>query len=793
MQQDKTTYYTRLEFDKICERVAGFAASEAGKARVRGTQPETELAQAVQLIEITDSLLRMLSANGSPSVAAVEDIPQICLRAEKGGLLSMGELLRVRTALRNARALNSWYSQELDEDGYVNRLFYPLYEDAALERDISDSILSENEMQDDASSALRDIRRKIKRAESSIRDKLDALIRGTNTQKYLQDSIVTMRGGRFVVPVKTEYKNDVPGLVHDVSSSGSTYFIEPAAVVEANNLIMQLRGDELKEIDRILGVFTDRVGGAAERLRASFAAFVEIDAALAKAKYGLEIEGTKPELNAQGIVELRRARHPLIPKKQVVPIDLPLGEAYTSLIITGPNTGGKTVTLKTVGLLTLMASSGMLVPAREGSRLSVFEKVLVDIGDEQSIEQSLSTFSAHIRNIAGILRQADERSLVLVDELGAGTDPAEGAALAVAILERLRRQGCRVLATTHYGEIKIYALETPGVCNASCEFDVATLRPTYRLNIGVPGRSNALLIGERLGLDRELLEEARRGMDAQDRRFEDVLSQIERLKSELADKQEEVAQMKESAAALIRQGEAERDRLIQQGQREIDAARQKAKQLANDVAANAYRLLDELKKLDAQKEKDRAAVKARAKAIANADSARLLDAADPVDETVIDNLPKLKSVKAGDRVYVLALGQTGTVTGAPDAKGAVEIQAGLIKTRVPLDALRQPPAAKQKEKPHKVYRNAESVDEKRSGKNEINLIGMTVEEAILEAERFIDSAMLSNLSTVYLIHGRGTGALRSGLHQHLKRMKCVKSFRLGNYGEGSDGVTIVTL
>ncbi|MEG1984101.1 MAG: endonuclease MutS2 [Oscillospiraceae bacterium] len=786
------TYRTRLEFDKICARVSELAISDEAKKRVLDTVPSTDVSTASEQLAITDSLFKMITANSYPSIASVDSISEICMRAQKGGVLSMGELLKIRTMLRNARMLQAWYSEELDEDGFTNRLFYLLHEDNSLEREINECILSDIEMSDDASSELREIRKKIRRAESSIREKLDSMIRSASTQKYLQDAIVTMRGGRFVVPVKMEYKNEVSGLVHDVSSSGSTYFVEPAAVVEANNLIMQLHGDELKEIDRILGAFTDRVGVSAEMLRNSYETFVLIDIALAKAKYAIGIDGTKPILNSDGIVDLQRARHPLISKKDVVPINISLGGEYTSLIITGPNTGGKTVTLKTVGLLTLMAMSGMLISAKENSLVCVFEKVLVDIGDEQSIEQSLSTFSSHIKNISEILKTADDKSLVLLDELGAGTDPAEGAALAVAILERLRGFGSRVLATTHYGEIKMYALETKGVQNASCEFDVATLRPTYKLNIGIPGRSNALLIGERLGLDKALLSSAKLNMSAQDSRFEEVLNEIERLKSELSQKQDEIESMRDAAQELIKKGKNEYDKLITQGKTELDAARFKAKQLVSDVTAGAYKLLDEIKLLDSTKEKDRQAAKMRAKAIANNDSAKLFDLADPVEAISAENLERLKSVKAGDSVYVVALGQSGVAIGPPDAKGSVEVKAGLLKTRVNIGDLRKPPQSK-RTKAIRTFKESASVEEKRSGKNEINLIGMNVDEAVMQAEQFIDNAMLSNLSMVYLIHGKGTGALRNGIHQCLRKLKCVKSFRLGKYGEGEDGVTIVEL
>ncbi len=794
METVSEIYCKRLEFDKICERVSAFAVSEDAKLRAAATQPVTELHEALEALDLTDALYSMCVHSSAPRIAAVSGIPEIAMRADKGGALSMGELLRVRTMLSNARALNSWYSDELDENGAANRVFFSLYEDSRLERDISESILSETEMSDDASAQLKDIRKKITRAESSVRERLDHIIRSTSTNKYLQDAIVTMRGGRFVVPVKHEHRSEIQGLVHDVSSSGSTYFVEPAAVVEANNTIMQLHGEERVEMDRILAAFSAQVAQVAQQLEQSYESFVQIDLALAKARYALETNASRPKLNCEGYVLLKKARHPLIDPKTVVPVDLSLGREYTSLIITGPNTGGKTVTLKTVGLLTLMAMSGMMVPALEGSELCVFKNVLVDIGDEQSIEQSLSTFSAHVKNIAQILKSADGDSLVLLDELGAGTDPAEGAALAMAILERLRTLGSRVLATTHYGEIKIYAIETEGVQNASCEFDVATLRPTYHLNIGIPGRSNALLIAQKLGMDDELLAQAKLGMTTQDRRFEDMMSEIDELKSEIARQKRDAEQISASAEEMRKKAKEEYDKLIAQGERELAASRLRAKQLASDVTANAYKLLDELKKLDAQKDKDRQAAKQRAKAIVNADSEKLFDLASEGVEIKPEELEPIDKVKVGDLVYVSALAQTGKVLCAPDAKGNVEVMAGLIRTRVNISALRKPPARKQP-KPKAAPAKTPNLDteEKRGGRNEINLLGMNSDEAIAETERFIDAAMLSHFSTVYLIHGKGTGTLRSAIQKHLRTLKCVKSFRTAGYGEGDSGVTIVEL
>ncbi len=781
----------RLELDKILSQISELAVCEKAKSGLISLLPTVDIAEADRMLRITDELYKLISRGSAPPISSVGGIDEISKRAEKGGLLSMGELLTVKTMLKNARILNSWYSNS-DGCSECDRLLYGLYEDARLEREIGDSILSETEMSDDASGTLKDIRKQITRAESSIRDKLDSIIRSSATQKYLQDAVVTMRGGRFVVPVKLEHKGEIKGLVHDVSSSGSTYFVEPEAVVEANNRIMELKGEEQREIDRILSVFSETVAGIGERLKESYAAFVELDMALAKARFSVNRSATRPDLNTEGRIILKKARHPLIPSKSAVPIDITLGTDYDSLIITGPNTGGKTVTLKTVGLLTLMAMCGILITANEGSEICVFEKVLVDIGDEQSIEQSLSTFSSHIKNISEIIKEANDSSLVLLDELGAGTDPAEGAALAVAILERLRGYGSRMLATTHYAELKIYALETARVQNASCEFDVNSLRPTYRLNIGIPGRSNALLIGERLGLDNALLESAKRNMTSDDRRFEDVLNEIEKLKSELTFKQNEIEGLKEKAKDEIEKGKKERERLIAEGKREMEAAKLKARRIVSDISASAYKLMDEIRVLESDKEKDLKAARQRAKSIANNDASRLMDLADPTVENTCD-YPNVKAVNVGDTVFVVALAKEATVSSMPDGKGNVEVKVGSIKTKVNIKDLREPPRSKKAPERKTSLVKIGGAEDKRSGRNEINLLGLTVEEAIMEADRFIDSAMLSHLNTVYLIHGKGTGALRNGIQSHLRTLKQIKSFRLGKYGEGEDGVTIVEL
>ncbi len=781
-------YAKQLEFDKVLARASDYAASLDAKNKITESQPNPELSEAVLALERCDEMMVRLSRNTSASISAVSDIPLIAIRAKKGGILSMGELLSIRAILRNARLLRSWYG---DGEGVCGELFFRLFSDEGLERRIGDSILSETEMSDDASSELADIRKKIVRAEGSIRDKLDSIVRSPNTSKYLQDAVVTMRSGRYVVPVKAEHRNDIKGLVHDVSSSGSTFFVEPEAVLEANNKIMELKADEAKEIDRILSSFSDNVAGIADEIIESYKAFVEIDIIIAKAKYCLAIRAVKPVLNNRGNINLVKARHPLIPQNRVVPIDLPIGEGYSSLIITGPNTGGKTVTLKTVGLFTLMAMSGLCVPAFEGTELSVYREVLVDIGDEQSIEQSLSTFSGHIKNIAEILNAVDKDSLVLLDELGAGTDPAEGAALALAVLERLKLVGSTVIATTHYGEIKEYALQTDGVRNAGCEFDIKTLSPTYRVIVGVPGSSNALTIAKRLGLDEALIDRAKENMDPEKRHFEDLLAQIEVMRSEVADQKALADRELARAEEMIEQARAKRNEMLEEGKKHLEQSEKRASQLMADVESSAYRLLDEIKKLDKEKNTNRSEAAARAREIARRDAVKLMNISS--GDEILDDLEPVTDVKKGDVVYLLGLNSLATVISPADKAGNVEVQAGLVKSRVSIETLRRAPNGVGNSKKKTNPTNKVSVSDKRSGKNEINLLGLTVEEAMMEVERFIDAAVLSHLSTVYLIHGKGTGALRKGIHQRLGSIKHVKAFRLGKYGEGEDGVTIVEL
>ncbi|WP_418973139.1 endonuclease MutS2 [Allofournierella sp.] len=788
------TYLKTLELDKILAQAAEYATCAEARALLL-EQPACENAEETRFaLSQTDAINSLLLKNGSPRFGGVNGVNKIVSRAVKGGVLSMAELLEVAGALRNFQNLVSWYHISEHDLLPVDDLFYALTPQPALEKAISESILSPEEMADTASNTLFEVRRKIQATENSIRDKLDAIIKNSTTNKFLQDAVVSLRNGRFVVPVKAEYRGEVGGVIHDVSSTGATVFVEPTAVVEANARIMQLRSQEKAEIERILVAFTEQVAGIEPVFSFSYQAMLEIDVLLAKAQLALEQKAYMPQV-ADGVwFDLKKARHPLIDKTKVVPIDVALGREYDTLVITGPNTGGKTVTLKTAGLLCAMAQHGLLIPAHEHSTVCAFADYLVDIGDEQSIEQSLSTFSGHMKKITGILDGAFGGSLVLLDELGAGTDPAEGAALAVSIIEQLRIQGALVMATTHYSELKVFALETPGVVNASCEFDVESLRPTYKLSVGVPGKSNAFLIGEKLGLPPRVIQRAETHLASDDKRLDDVLAQLDDLKLELKESQAQAEAAREQAAHALEKAKEKCDALIRQGETELEAARVKARQMAQQVQAEAFALTDELRRLQKDDKQSAAQRAARAREIARKDAESLYGKTDVVHNAVREFVP-LKEVRLGQEVVIAEYDQLATVTGLPDRNGMVEVRAGILKTKVPLAGLKAPDKLQKSgpAKPRTQPRSATVQKVERTASMEINLLGMTVEEALMEADQFIDHAVMTGLTVVYLIHGKGTGALRKAIHQHLRGHKNVKSFRLGRYGEGEDGVTVVEL
>lgn len=791
-------YLKSLELDKIIARAAGMAVCSETKKKLLALQPLTDPDEVRFALSQTDAISSLLLKNGSPRFGGVEGVDKIVRRAVKGGVLSMGELLMVAGTLRNFQNLVAWYGLSDHDMLPTDDLFYALAPQPGLEKQITDAILSPEEMADSASNTLFDLRRKIRATENSIRDKLDMIVRNQTTSRYLQEAVVSLRNGRYVVPVKAEHRGDIGGVIHDVSSTGATIFVEPTAVVEANARIMQLRSQEQAEIERILVSFTGQIAGLEPMFTYSYEAMLDIDVLLAKARLALEQKAWLPQVADDMSFSLKKARHPLIDPAKVVPVDVALGKDYDTMVITGPNTGGKTVTLKTAGLLCAMAQCGFLIPAHESSTVCVFQEYLVDIGDEQSIEQSLSTFSGHMKKITGILEKAWKGTLVLLDELGAGTDPAEGAALAVSIIEELRRQGARVMATTHYAEMKVFALETPGVVNASCEFDVESLRPTYKLSVGVPGKSNAFLISEKLGIPSRIIEAAKSHMDNDDKRLDSVLSQLDDLKLQLKEGQDEIDRLKYEAAHQLESAQKKREELIRQGENELQAAREKAKQVAQQVQAEAYALTDELRKLQ-KDEKTSAAQRAiRAREIAKKDTEKLLNQSDVVHPIKKEYVP-LKEVLVGQEVVIAELDQPATVVNLPDRNGMVEVRAGIIKTKVPLKGLRAPD--KMKKAPAAPKRSAAkregghtTLDRvQRTASMEADLRGLTVEEALMETDQYIDHAVLSGQSEIWLIHGKGTGALRSAIQQHLKGHKNVKSFRLGRYGEGEAGVTVVEL
>ena len=707
----------------------------------------------------------------------------------------MAELLTVAATLRNFASLAAWYRMTEHDFLPTDDLFYALSPQPALEKSITDAILSPTEMADSASHTLFEIRSSIRRTENSIRDKLEQIVRSQTTGKYLQENVVSLRNGRYVVPVKAEYRGEVTGVIHDVSSTGATLFVEPTAVVEANARILQLRSQETAEIERILGAFSDQVAGLEPQFGYSYDAMLDIDVLLAKARLALEQKAYLPAVSEDRIFSLKRARHPLIDLAKVVPVDIELGREYDTLVVTGPNTGGKTVSLKTAGLLCAMAQMGFLIPAHESSSVCVFGKYLVDIGDEQSIEQSLSTFSGHMKKITDILAEAGQGSLVLLDELGAGTDPAEGAALAVSIIEQLRSQGALIMATTHYSEMKVFALETPGVVNASCEFDLESLRPTYKLSVGVPGKSNAFLIGEKLGLPQNVIQTARRHLNEDDKRLDSVLAQLDDLKMKLKASQEEAERQKDAAAQALEKAKKKSDALEKQAETELEAARLKARQMIQQVQSEAYALTEELRKIQKDEKTSAAQRAAQARQIARRDAEKLFDQSDVVHRARKEYVP-LKEVRVGQEVVIAEYDQLATVTALPDKNGMVAVQAGILKTKVPLQGLRAPDKfqkpTKKKMQPRPAPRT--TVDRAERGASmELNLLGMTVEEALMEVDQFIDHAVMTNQNVLYLIHGKGTGALGSANQPHLKGDKNVKRLRQGRSGEGEAGVTVVEL
>ena len=778
----------KLELDQVLQRLSACAGSEGGKAACLLLRPTSDLEEVTLLLQQTTAASDLCARKGNPVFGDVTDVSSSLERAERGGTLQPKELLRVAGILRCARTIQGYVSPD-DPSTVLDSLFRSLTPNKYLEDKIFGAILSEEEIADTASTALADIRRHMRIQSGKIRDSLQKVIASPAYSKFLREPIITIRQGRYVVPVKSECKNDVPGLVHDVSATGSTYFVEPMSAVNANNALRELELKEKKEIERILAELSAEAAGYRSAIDLDYQLLVQLDVIFAKAKLSYQMRAGEPIMNEKGRVELRKARHPLIDPKTVVPISVRLGTDFDSMIITGPNTGGKTVTLKTIGLLTLMAECGLHIPAGDGSTLSTFEAILADIGDEQSIAQSLSTFSSHMRTIVDVVAQCDDRTLVLFDELGAGTDPAEGAALATAIIEFCRKMGSRVVATTHYAELKLYAMRTKGVINASCEFDVETLRPTYRLLIGIPGKSNAFAISRKLGLAEEILKEADSLVDKSDKDFEDVLSQLESQRQQMESARVEAERLRQETAKIKQQSEQYQAQLQKEKEKAMESARKEAQYIIEEARAAANLASEELKAMKKQLQ-DRADTtgfnQRQSELRRNLNEAEdKLRSAQPKKER-----PKpSRGILVGDTVELLKLGTKASVIGI-NKDGSLQLQAGILK----MTAAPEEVYLLENENPYK----EKEARPKHSGREmklsamptEIDLRGMDAIEAICVLDRYLDEAMRANLTQVRIIHGKGTGTLRAAVQQDLKKNKYIKSFRLGVYGEGEDGVTI---
>lgn len=781
----------KLELDQVLAMLADCAGSEEGKRVCLTLHPASELADVQALLDETTAAYELTTRKGNPGFAEAVDITAALERAERGGCLQPKELLHIAGVLRCARIVKGYVTDE-DAQTVLTPLFHALSGNKYLEERISRAILSEEEIADAASPALADIRRHMRQQTGKIKDSLQKVISSPAYAKFLREPIITIRQGRYVVPVRSEFKNDVPGLVHDVSATGATYFVEPISAVNANNALRELELKEKKEIERILAELSADAAAHREDIAEDYRLLIRLDVIFAKARLAYRMNAWPPLLNDRGVIDLHKARHPLIDQATVVPVSVRLGGDFDTMIITGPNTGGKTVTLKTIGLLTLMAECGLHIPAGDGSSISVFDAILADIGDEQSIAQSLSTFSSHMRTIVDVVNACDDRTLVLFDELGAGTDPAEGAALAVALIEFCRKMGSRVAATTHYAELKLYAMRTKGVINASCEFDVETLRPTYRLLIGIPGKSNAFAISRKLGLPEEILKEASDFVGKSDKDFEDVLSQLEQQRQTMETARIEAERLRQETEKIKQQSEEYSQQLQKERDKAMEQARREAQKIIDDARRTANAAAEELKLLRKQLQEngDAAGINQR-----QAELRRSLNEAQErlYEGHQAQSRPKpSRDILIGDTVELLKLGTKASVVGI-NKDGSYQLQAGILRLSAKADEvyLLENENSYRPQKPHPAHSGREMKMEAMA--SEVDLRGMDSLEAVSVLERYLDEAMRSNLQTVRIIHGKGTGALRAAVQQSLKRNKLVKSYRLGVYGEGEDGVTIAEL
>ena len=758
-----------LELPRVLDMLADQAVTEEGKDKARRLRPETDPVEVTALLAET--------------TAAVE-------KMVLGGSLNTRELLDIAKVLAAARSAKEYGEGDAEKKTPIDVLFHSLRPNRFLEDKITGSIVGDGELADSASPELASIRRHMRATESKVRDILQRII-SSSQAKYLQESIITQRSGRYVVPVKSEFKNEIPGLVHDLSGSGSTFFIEPMGVVKANNELRELQAKEEKEIDRILAELSAEAASFREDINLDYELLIRLDVIFARAKLSNKMHAMAPGLSTKGL-NLRRARHPLLPPKTAVANDLSLGESFDTLVITGPNTGGKTVTLKTIGLLTLMAQCGLHIPAGDGSVIKVCKRVLADIGDEQSIAQSLSTFSSHMSNIVGILEETDDETLILLDELGGGTDPVEGAALASAIIDHARSLGAMVAATTHYAELKVYAMTTPGVENASCEFDVETLAPTYRLLVGIPGKSNAFAIARRLGISEEIIQDAAARVDAENVRFEDVLTKLDHQRQEMEKEQRQAAQLRREMEEASAKAQAYRDQLQKEKEKAEASAKAQARAILDDARRTADQVFQELGDMrkKAQKEQNWQKVNDQRAGLRH----KLNEAEDKLGARPQAAVPPmLRPAKKGDTVTILKTGTQASVLSV-NKDGVLQLQAGILRITAKQDEVRVVEGETQSQKAAKQYiRRTEHKLRSLGAKAEVDLRGMTTDEAELTLAQFLDRAMVSNLTQVTVIHGKGTGAVRKAVHAYLKRCKGVASFRLGRYGEGEDGVTIVEL
>ena len=781
-----------LEFPKILEMLAALAVTDPGREAARALTPSGDVATVRRWQAETEEAATIMAYTGGNPMAYFTDVRPFLKLAKAGGTLSPKALLQVADALKASRTVRSALVTDREDTPYLTEMGSRLATNRSLEEEIFDAIISEDEISDHASPDLYDIRRKMRTLNDRVRDKLNGIIRSSTMQKYLMDAIVTMRNGRYVVPVKAECRASVPGIVHDQSGTGSTLFIEPMAVVEAGNELKQWTLKEKTEIERILGEFSGRIAPDADLIANNLDLLARLDVIFAKAALSRQMRAVPPKLNEEGHVRLIQARHPLIDPEKVVPSTLWLGEEFTTLVITGPNTGGKTVTLKTVGLLSLMAQAGLQIPAAYGSELAVFDEVFADIGDEQSIEQSLSTFSSHMTNIVEILQSVTPRSLALFDELGAGTDPTEGAALAMAILNHLLNMKVTTMATTHYSELKAFALGTPGVENASVEFNVETLRPTYRLSIGVPGKSNAFEISRKLGLPEFLIEDANSRLSKDAVRFEDVIANAE-YHRQIAEKERELAEEAHRETQRLRdEAEKLQRELASRRETELRKAKDEARKVLQKAQRESEQIIADLKKQRSAgvKEHELHNLRAQLQGAIDANTERIA-----ADEAV-GSVPT--SLKVGDTVLLVNLNAKAVVLTPPDSKGECTVQAGALKLKANMADMRtakpDKPEKPRGRQPAKGNGGGTTINVGvRQVQTECDVRGMNLEEAIDEVDAFLDSALINKLGQVYIIHGKGTGILRNGIQQHLKRYGAVKSFRLGKYGEGEDGVTVVTL